>query len=754
VVLLAIYCVAWPAGASASTNVDQVALPGDCIPKFAVSLPVFGPAGPIPRVDGEAHPALTVSMKEINQSVLPQGMFDLCGLGITFGPTRVWAYETTDSFTGKLLGPANWPGVTVEVVRREPTLMKYWNRLPTFDPLNKTGPGLVQGLLSGDKTIDYADPMNPSMMNNVCLNNPAAVGCASPFIGPPPTSVHLHGGEVSSFVDGGPMAWFAPNGAKGPDYFSVYNAGAGKAVFIYPNRQEPGTLWFHDHSMGLTRTNVYSGMAAFYLLRDKDKEPINLPRGAYEIEMAIQDRQFDTNSQLFFPDGTGLGAVTGAACGSGLPGDPCLNGLPGNPSTHPFWIPEFIGDVVTVNGAPWPYLNVQPRRYRFRILDGSNARFYNLKFGPAKVYAIGSDGNILNSPKLITSLLMAPGERYDLIVDFTGLNGQTITVTNDARMPFPMGLSPVDYVDPACVPGPCPADQPGMASVMQFNVSPVTVSDTSCNPAVVVPAGQLGQCARAVPIPKFTDGLGGLAPNVKIDKKRQLVLKEHSDPISGAPLEVLVNNTAFNGLESAGVAADFPIDGVSEAPQQGSTELWEIINLTADAHPMHLHLTQFQVVGRQSFNTDPLVGPGDYVANWGAAFGTDLRPLSPGCTVGQYCPGFGPPFSYSTANADGALGGNPALGGLVTAGGYLLDDNVGPRPEESGWKDTAKAWPGQVLRILVRYTPSSAPVVANTSYVGQNLYAFDPKKGNGYVWHCHIIDHEDNDMMRPIRVKP
>jgi FtsP/CotA-like multicopper oxidase with cupredoxin domain len=375
------------------------------------------------------------------------------------------------------------------------------------------------------------------------------------------------------------------------------------------------------------------------------------------------------------------------------------------------------------------------------MLDGSNARFYNLNFGTAKVYAIGSDGNYLNSPKPLSTVFMAPGERYDLIVDFTGLNGQTITVTNDAPMPYPMGLSPVPYSDPSCLPdGICPADQPTMANVMQFHVGPVTVSDTSCNPAVT------GQCVRPAPIVAFADGAGNLPLGVKIDKRRQLVLKENSDLTTGAPLEVLVNNTYFNGADSPSNAADFPVDGVSELPRQGSTELWEIINLTADAHPMHLHLTQFQIVSRQSFNTDPLVAPGDYIANWAAAFGTGPTALPATCTAGQFCPGYGPPLAYATPNADGALGGNPAISP------YLLPDLAPPTPAESGWKDTAKIMPGQVLRLLVRYTPSSVPLVADATYVGVNKYPFDPTKGDGYVWHCHIIDHEDNDMMRPFRV--
>jgi spore coat protein A len=732
-ILLTLLGMVMSGSVGASTLVPQTALPGECIPQFAVSLPVFGPAGPIKRVDAEAHPALTVTMKEIDQAVLPQGMFDTCGMGVTFKKTRVWAYETKDSFTGKLLGPANWPAVTVEARRYEPTLMTYVNKLPSFNPLNPYGAGLVQGLVTGDPTIHWADPLNSPGMNP-CMDDPLGPGCDQPYTGPVPAVVHLHGAEASSFVDGGPDAWMTPGGKTGSAYFSFYKAGPGTAVYRYQNRQEPGTLWFHDHALGLTRTNVYGGLATFYFLRDPQNQPTNLPDGPYEIEMALQDRQFDTNSQLFFPDGSG------ALCGSELPGDPCLNGAPGNPTIHPFWIPEFIGDVAVVNGAPWPYLNVQPRRYRFRLLDGSNARFYNLSFGAAKVYVIGSDDNYLDDPVEVPTVFMAPGERYDVIVDFAGLNGQTITVGNDAMVPFPDGLSPVPYDSPSCVPGPCPADQPTMASIMQFHVSPVTVSDTSCDPSVG------GECVRPAPIVALTDGAGDLAAGVKIDKKRQLVLKEFENPDTSAPQEVLVNNTKWDGRNSPSIDAEFASDGVSEVPQEGSTELWEIVNLTVDAHPIHTHLTQFQIVSRESFTTGP-DGESGYLTAWAAAFGTDpAAPLPAGCTAGQFCPGYGPPLSYSTPNADGAVGGNPAVSP------YLMGDVTPPAPEEAGWKDTAKVMPHQVLRLVVRYTPTTAPLVADATYAGQNLYPFDPTKGPGYVWHCHIIDHEDNEMMRPLKV--
>jgi spore coat protein A len=703
-----------PAGnAFASTLIPQTALPGDCIPQFAMPLPVFGPGynAALPRVDAQKHPYLTVTMKEVSQQVLPNFAPTTGCPSVTIQPTRVWAYETSDTFTKRVLGPALWPAVTVETKRYVPTVVTYVNTLPSFDPMNPTGPGMVQGLITTDQSIHWADPM---MLGCMMMNPPVDCtvtpgdACCQSFTGPPPAVAHLHGGESPSAFDGGPEQWFTPDGRTGKDYRTLGNPGPGKAVYKYDNFQEPGTPWFHDHALGATRTNVYSGMAAFYFIRDPQTESNKLPSGPYEIEMAFQDRQFDTNSQLFFPDGSGDQASN-------------LNGPPPNPDMHPFWIPEFIGDVAIVNGAPWPYLTVEPRRYRFRVLDGSNARFYNLSFGNAPVYVIGADDNYLAAPVRVNSVFMAPGERYDIIVDFTGLAGQSITATNDAPIPFPDGL----------VPG---VDQPGMAGIMQFRVTlPLIGRDRSCNPAIAGACGQLNK------IPRLTDGMGNIAPGVKISKVRQLVLKEVQGP--GGPIEVFVNNTKWDGLTSPNIAADFPTNGISELPRVGSTELWEIINLTMDAHPMHTHLAQFQILNRQAYSTDEDTG---YLTAWSAAFGTGPIPLLPGCVPGDFCPGYGPPLPYNTPNADGAIGGNPAVSP------YLTGTAVPPAAEEFGWKDTAKAHPGEVLRILVRWAPTDSPV--SSAKPGLNLYTFDPTKGPGYVWHCHIIDHEDNEMMRPYLV--
>jgi spore coat protein A, manganese oxidase len=735
IALLAAAILIFAGNSGASVLVPQTALPGECIPKYAVPLPVFGPAGAIPRVDAVQHPLLQVTMKEINQSVLPQGAHDTCGLGVTFGKTRVWAYETRELSSNRLLGPANWPAVTVDAKRNIPTYVMFANQLPKFNSANKLGPpftsGLVQGLVSVDQTIDWTDPLHTAATYDcnpfLPSGSPLPAACKKPYVGSPPAVVHLHGSEQSSYFDGGPLAWFTPDGRKGRNYYSVVNAGPGKAAYRYINKQEPGTLWFHDHAMGQTRTNVYSGLAAFYFLREPALEPKNLPSGAQEIEIALQDRQFDTNSQLFFPDGSGADAAVSN-----------LNGTPPNPSIHPFWNPEFVGDVVIANGAPWPYLRVEPKRYRFRLLDGANARFWNLTFGSAPVYVIGSDNNYLDRPVKVTSLLMAPGERYDIIIDFTGLAGKTVTVGNNAPIPYPDGLSPV-------------TDQPQMATVMRFKVSATASSaDKSCNPAVT------GGCVRPYKMVRLTDGHGHIKAGVTIDKRRQLILKEfEADPTDinpGGPLAVLVNNTQFMGMNSPNIARYFmSSDGVSELPEVGSTELWEIINLTADAHPIHTHLVQFQILNRESFAGDKDTGTGGYYDAWAAAFPA-AKSYSPLCTGGVFCPGWGPPRRYNVPNADGALGGNPALGGLVANGGYLMGDVKGPGLAESGWKDTAVVLPGQVMRLLIRWTPSNVPVTANVSRAGSNLYSFDPTEGPGYVWHCHIIDHEDQDMMRPFKV--
>jgi spore coat protein A len=655
--------------ARASYLVPQAPLSGKSIPKYMDPMPNFAGA----RVDGTVP--LTVSVEEISQQVLPS----------SFPATTVWAYRVGPK-------PPNYPGFTIEAYRGIPTTVTYENNLPQLPALERS--------ITVDQSIHWANPLGLPM------DDPRRM---KPYQGPPPVAVHLHGGEVPSDVDGGPDSWFTPGAA-------IVGPGFTGTVYTYPNTQEATTLWFHDHVLGETRLNVYRGLAGFYLLRDLDSidtglaTPGGLPTGYYEMGIVFQDRQFDTNGQLLFPDGYPAG----------------LNGGPPNPDVHPFWIPEFFGDVMVVNGKAWPYLDVEPRRYRFRFLNGCNARFLQLDFGlhdsGPVFWQIGTDGGLLNVPVLLKKgLFLAPGERADVIIDFARFYGQTFTVYNHAKAPYPSGTPP---------------DPQTNGQVMQFRVVTQLASpDDSYDPS------KGGALRPAHPIIILDPTVTGKAP----DQKRQLTLVE----IEGedGPLEPLVNNTKWDGIEE-GSMPPTPVPGsipdnhgnyLTELPRVGSTEVWEIINLTGDAHPIHLHLVQFQILNRQAFNAKRYVEIYESVFPGGTFGGEDYEP-------GEFIPGFGPPLNYLVPNAAGALGGNPD----VTP--FLQGPVMVPDPEELGWKDTFKMYPGQVTRVVARWAPQHVPV--NDVSAGVNKFAFDPTQGPGYVWHCHIIDHEDNEMMRPYAVIP
>ncbi len=698
----------------ASTSVPQTALPGKNIPKYVDPVPTFVGA----RVSGSS---IAVAMQEFQQNVLPASVYSALPAPFNAG-TFVWGYNLNG------FGPS-WPARTIEARRNAPTTATYTNNLVGR---NKSAPPFLQKYLTVDQTLHWADPLK---LGCEFLSPSAQVGagCFQPFTGPVPAVVHLHGAEVPSAFDGAPEAWFTPNGLHGAGYATLSGAKANQAIYRYPNGQEATTLWFHDHALGSTRLNVFSGLAGFYFLRD-DRDTglatnsINLPSGAQEIELLIQDRQFDTSGQLLFPDGNPSG----------------LNGPPTNPTVHPFWSPEFFGDVMVVNGKSWPFLNVEPRRYRLRFLNGSNARMLDLGIrdpatttltasaagaGPT-IWQIGTDGGFLDAPAAITlpsRLFLAPAERADVIVDFSAFAGKTLILDNDAKAPFPSGA---------------PADPQTVGQVMQFRVSRKAVTDATCNPASTVNPCNL----RATPIVRLASG-GALAPGVVPGQKRQLVLKEIEGP--GGPLEVLLNNTKWSGFrESTMDTGPIPIADskqvidtwATELPRVGSTEVWEIINTTADAHPIHVHLVQFQVISRQPFQAAA------YTTDWEGAF------------TGGFRPGDGPPFPYDVVNADGAVGGNLAISP------YLQDGSRPPDPNEAGWKDTAVMKPGEVTRIVARWAPQDIPVSGVTA--GMNRYVFDPTAligtvdfagnpgGPGYVWHCHILDHEDNEMMRPYAVQP
>ncbi|HPU63514.1 MAG TPA: multicopper oxidase domain-containing protein, partial [Mobilitalea sp.] len=421
------------------------------------------------------------------QQILPPG----------FPKTKVYGYGgfVHDPKTNKLIYHVSSPGSTFEAKRGIPVVVKWRNRIkePHF--------------LAVDPTLHWANP------NGMPMDPPKPWPPYPPGFKdaqwPVPTVTHLHGCEVQSDSDGHPEAWFTHDGKHGPAFVSY--------TYTYPNNQEPATLWYHDHTLGMTRLNVYAGLAGFYLLRDEkaskkkfSEQRLNLPTGDFEIPLIIQDKMFNTDgSLLFINEGT-------------------------TPEENPYWSPGFFGDVIVVNGKVWPNLDVERRQYRFRILNGSNSRFYNLSFSNGmKFTQIGSDGGLLKYPAELQSLLLAPGERADILVDFSGIEpGTKILLLNNAPAPYPFGAPP---------------DPESVGQIMQF-----TVPLDAAKPV------------KPKELPKVLNYIPTLYEDVP---RRILTVNDIAAP-SGIPTMMLLNGQLWS-------------DTVTETPIVGSTEDWYIVSLTA-----------------------------------------------------------------------------------------------------------------------------------------------------------------------------
>ncbi|MBZ5724962.1 MAG: multicopper oxidase domain-containing protein [Acidobacteriia bacterium] len=513
---------------------------------------------PVPPVLRPGHGTNRVVMTEFRQQLHSQ-----------MPPTKLWGYNGI------------YPGPTIEVRAGQSVDFQWESNLP----LNH----LLQSAV--DHELHGANMGAPEVRN----------------------VVHLHGARVLPHSDGFPEAWFTP-GFKhtGPAF-------DGK-LYTYTNGQPATSLWYHDHALGITRLNVLTGLAGFYLIRDDQEDSLNLPDGDYEIPLLIQDRLFNGDGSLLYP------IVTDG--------------------TQEVWIPEFFGDTVLVNGKVWPHLDVEPRKYRFRMLNGSNARFYHMtlvestKSGqllgnkPAPVFnQIGTDGGLLPAPVKLTELLMAPAERFDIVIDFSDQDGKNFVLTNDGPAPFPGGGEVVP------------------TEVMQFRVSKrLSGRDTSSVPKVLNPL-QLLSRHDAV-------------------QTRDLELSELDRDSDGFPIVGLLDGLRWG-------------DGVTETPKAGTTEVWNLVNTTGDAHPIHVHLVEFQVLERQPFSQD---------------FWDAHRKI-------QYT---GPPQA-------------PASN------------------ERPARKDTVISYPGLVTKIIAKFD------------LPQGTHA-SPGQRFHYVWHCHILEHEDNEMMRPMDV--
>jgi spore coat protein A len=353
-------------------------------------------------------------------------------------------------------------------------------------------------------------------------------------------------------------------------------------------------LWYHDHALGINRLNVFAGLFGAFFVRDEFEDSLNLPRGKYEIPLVICDRILDLEGQLNYP-------------------------VAADDPKKP-WVPEVFGDAILVNGKLFPYLEVEPRKYRFRVLNAANGRSFHLTLSSGQTpnapllsgqgfHQIGTDQGLLPAPVPLKILSLAPAERADLIVDFSDNAGSSVILKNET------------------------------SSVMQFRVSQKNLHDESILPKTLRPVARIPESAAV--------------------KTRNLSLVEIDDLVQ-RPVTMLLNNTHWS----------MP---VTENPVLDSVEIWNLINTTDDAHPIHLHLVKFQILDRRAFIIS------DY---WMHNQITYKAPAMP------------------------------------------------PEPGEAGWKDTVRADPGMITRIIVHFE----------GFTGR------------YVWHCHVLEHEDNEMMRPFDV--
>jgi bilirubin oxidase len=540
-------------------------------------------------------------------------------------------------------------------------------------------------LLPVDQTLHWANP--PAGPGNTDRHGMSH----ERYTGPVPIVTHLHGGHTTEESDGFAEAWYLPPASNIPASFatvgSQYDAfkaqfaakhgltwAPGSATFRYDNDQDATTMWFHDHSLGMTRSNVYAGPAGFYLLRGGPRDEVSgvLPgpgpalgdpvgMSYYEIPIAIQDRSFNTDGSLFYPDNRAFfeGLDLSQLQIPFIPDTAC-DGAESDIS--PIWNPEFFGNAMVVNGKAWPYLNVEQRRYRFRFLNGCNARFLILKMSNGlPFWQIGAEGGFLPAPVQLSQLLMGPAERADVIVDFSDVAVGTEIVLLNLGPDEPFGGGEPDEDFDA-------ADADTTGRVMLFRVVRRMGADKSTPAAeLVLPAlAPLKAVADATRQVTLNESSSGTVRVVTLEDGSIVLACDDPDATAFGPRQALLGTLTADGTPTA-LRWDDPI---TENPKVNDTEVWEIYNFTADAHPIHIHEVMFQVVSRQKLETD----------EEGIA-------IQPAVLVGSPVP----PFAW-----------------------------------ETGRKDTVVAYPGEVTRVKAVYDRAGL-----------------------FVWHCHIVEHEDHEMMRP-----
>jgi spore coat protein A len=662
--------------------------------KFVVALPGLGPTGaneigqyiPVASADTTTYPGIDfykIAMQQYGELLHP----DLPRA------TRLWGYADVTHPKGAALN--KYLGPVIVAHRNRPVRVSYVNSLPP------------KHLLPVDNTLMGAESDQPQ--------NRAVV--------------HVHGGLVPWTSDGGPFAWTTPgNRLHGVDWQP--------GDYIYPNDQSARLLWYHDHALGITRLNAYAGLASAYIIRDTDELDL-IAAGvipSLEVPLIIQDKAFVPKNiatvdptwkwgkagDLWYPH---IYEFEGASArwDDGSEGEPPAVGTMPVPPVS--CVPEAFFDTTLINGTCYPYLNVEPRRYRFRILNGANARFYNLqlyyadatgkeadlrKGGPPFIQ-IGSEGGFLPAPVVLNNpprptpllpdgtadvtapfnLLLGPAERADVIIDFSAIPlGSKLILYSDTPAPFPGGDVRNDYFT-GCPDqtefGGAPTTQPGFGpntrTLMQFRVVSLSGSPDPYDFAATLELlnSALPVAYRNQQSPDL-DSLGltplGKTLNEDFDGYGRLIQR--------------LGTTDQNGFNNQGLRTwgrDFVATPVTEIASQGETQVWNIFNLTGDTHPIHFHLVNVQIISRAPFDDET------------------------------------PDFS--------------AIGPERT-----------PDANERGWKETVRMNPREVTKVIMQFSAPDPRVVQ--PWV---TFATSPRTGGyEYVWHCHILEHEEHDMMRSLVV--
>ena len=691
--------------------------------KFVVPLPGLGPTGiPVAQpvqatVNGVVEDQYTIQIAAFTQQLHPD-----------IPTTHFLGYA---DITGGKAPNQRYLGGAIAAMRDRPVRLRVQNKLPSSHPL----------------PVDTSIPGAELGVNRA--------------------SVHIHGGLVPWTSDGGPFAWFGADGKVGPSFLNGTGK-AGEAEYFYPNNQSARLLWYHDHAVGITRLNAYAGIATAYILMDAAELALVGARilpglgSGQDVPLILQDKTFFDGNDKNFPVASARPGdlwypyayeINGPETGRWdygpiiMPGAEFKKPLPGISA-----IPEFFGDTALVNGAPFPFLEVEPRHYRFRLLNGSQARFFNLNVfyeekgaagftgeanldrpGPA-ILQIGTEGGFLPRPVILNdpptpltffsdndgngptpsnptpgnaatySLLLAPGERADIIVDFSRADvGSRLILLNDAPAPFPGGDERNEYFSGDHDEeefGGAPATKPGFGpnteTLMEFRVSPFGSTGLAAAGAADHPSYNT-LFDEALWVRGGQDVRPTLPPIETLDPAkatvvRELTLNEDFDEY-GRLIQTLGTGDLFGPMtrgQMPGYGRPYETQA-SEVVKAGDTEVWIISNLTGDTHPIHFHLVNVQVLERRSLD----------------------------------------PSLYTGTAAS-------AFTGRVTK----------PDGNERGWKETVRMNPFESIKVIMKFDLPKLPT-------GTPATPVSPRTGgHEYVWHCHILEHEEHDMMRPLVVKP